>query len=128
MFEKSNRYEKDFQLNACRQVTDRGYSIKRAAQELESSDWSLRQWMMKFKVSGELVVDQQSETVAKELRRLRTENAQLRMEKETASSKSGDPAAGNILTDVKGQIIFSAYGYACPRMSCAEWILDCSPF
>lgn len=82
MSEKSHRYEKDFQLSACRLVTDRGYSIKRAAKELGISDWSLRQWLKKFKASGDLVVDQQSEAVAEELRRLRLENAQLRMEKE----------------------------------------------
>lgn len=82
MSEKSKRYEKDFQLSACRLATDRGYSIKRAAKELGISDWSLRQWLKKFKASGELVVDQHSEAVAEELRRLRAENAQLRMEKE----------------------------------------------
>jgi len=76
------RYTKDFKLSACRLVTDRGYSIGQAAKELGVSDWSLRQWLKKFKQSGELVVDQQSESVAAELKQLRAENARLRMEKD----------------------------------------------
>lgn len=79
---KGVRYTKDFKLSACRLVTDRGYSIGQAAKELGVSDWALRQWVKKFKESGELVVDAQSDSVAVELKQLRAEVTRLRMEKE----------------------------------------------
>ena len=76
------RYTKDFKLSACRLVTDRGYSVTQAANELGVSDWSLRRWLKDFKSSGDISSDESSEAVAAELKKLRAENARLRMEKE----------------------------------------------
>lgn len=76
------RYTKEFRLSACRLVADRGYSVSHAAKELGVSDWSVRRWLKDFKKSGEISSGEEAESVASELKKLRAENARLRMEKE----------------------------------------------
>jgi len=82
MGSSGRRYGKEFRLGAARLVTDRGYTLVTASQELGVSTWSLRSWIKQLRKSGELQVDGQTETLVEEVKRLRHENQRLRMEKE----------------------------------------------
>ncbi len=45
---------KDFQLQAAKLVTEQGYSYGNAAKRLGTTGWSIRNWVRKFRQSGEL--------------------------------------------------------------------------
>ena len=51
---KYRKYSKEFQLQAAKLVTEQGYSYKKAAQRLGGTAWSIRQWVKKFRQSGQL--------------------------------------------------------------------------
>jgi transposase len=78
---KYRKYSKEFKLQASRLVTEQGYSYQQAAQKLGTTGWSIRNWIQKFRQTGELPAKDQTEPKADELRQLRKELAQLRMEK-----------------------------------------------
>ena len=78
---KYRKYSKEFKLQASRLVTEQGYSYQQAAQKLGTTGWSIRNWVQKFRQTGELPAKEQTEPKADELRQLRKEFAQLRMEK-----------------------------------------------
>ena len=79
---KRKRYEHGFKLQAARLVVEQGYSLNEAAQRLGVSTWSIRQWIKKFRTSGDLPPEGQPVPDAEELRVLRKENKQLRLENE----------------------------------------------
>lgn len=80
---QSKRYSKEFKLEAARLVVEHGYTFKEAAKRLGATDWSIRQWVRKFRQSGQFASagTAPSET-ADDLRRLRKENKRLQLENE----------------------------------------------
>ena len=79
---KSKRYSKEFKLEAARLVVEHGYTFKEVAKRLGPTDWSIRQWVQKFRQSGELAPAGTPQPEAEEFRRLRKENKRLQMENE----------------------------------------------
>ena len=79
---KSKRYSKEFQLEAARLVVEHGYTFKEAAKRLGTTEWSIRQWVQKFRQNGALPPVGVEQPQADELRRLRKENKRLQMENE----------------------------------------------
>ena len=79
---KRQRYSKEFKLEAARLVVEHGYTFKEAAKRLGATDWSIRQWVQKFRQAGQLPPDGTPQPEADELRRLRKENKRLQMENE----------------------------------------------
>jgi transposase-like protein len=77
---KYRKYSKEFKLQAARLVTEQGYSYGQAAKRLGTTGWSIRNWVVKFRQTGELPDQSQTQPKADELRQLRKENARLRME------------------------------------------------
>ena len=76
------RYDREFKLQAARLVVGQGYSYREAAERLGATSWSIRQWVMKFRASGELPPAGEVVAEAEELKLLRKQNKQLRMENE----------------------------------------------
>ena len=76
------RYDELFQLRAARQVVLQGMTYQMVSKSLGPSVWSIREWVKKFRASGELppVGELQPQTV--EMKRLRAENKRLRLEVE----------------------------------------------
>ncbi len=52
---KQRRYDEQFKLQAARLVVEQGYSYEHAAKRLGTSSWSIRQWVKKYRKSGELM-------------------------------------------------------------------------
>ena len=77
---KYRKYSKEFKLQAAKLVTEQGYSYDKAAKQLGTTGWSIRNWVIKFRQTGELSPQGDTQPKADELRQLRKENAQLRME------------------------------------------------
>ena len=77
---KSKRYSREFKLEAARLVVEHGYTFKEAAKRLGATDWSIRQWVQKFRQNGALAPAGVEQPQADELRRLRKENKRLQME------------------------------------------------
>ena len=80
---KRQRYNREFKLDAVRLVTEQGYSIAEAARNLGLNANMLGRWKIEatesegaFRGNGNLSSEQL------ELRRLKVENRQLRMERE----------------------------------------------
>ena len=75
------KYTREFKVSAVQLVNEQGYSACKAARSLGIDPASVREWVKKF--SGEPGLAPHGEgAVQAELRRLRKENAQLRMERE----------------------------------------------
>ena len=77
---KYRKYSKEFKLQAARLVTEQGYSYGQAAKRLGATSWSIRNWVQKFRQTGELPSKSETQPRADELRELRKENARLKME------------------------------------------------
>ena len=77
---KYRKYSKEFKLQAAKLVTEQGYSYDQAATRLGTTGWSVRHWVRKFQEAGELASKAKSQPKIDEIRQLRKENAQLRME------------------------------------------------
>jgi transposase-like protein len=75
-------YSKEFRLQAARLVVEQGYTYAQVAHRLGPSAWSVRQWVAKYRKSGELATDATTADEARELQQLRKENSRLRMENE----------------------------------------------
>jgi transposase len=80
---KRKKYSKEFKQDAVRLVTEQGYAIAEAARNLGLNAGMLGRWKMEatesegaFRGNGKLSSEQL------ELRRLKAENRQLRMERE----------------------------------------------
>lgn len=74
------RYSREFRLQAAKLVVECGYSYEKAAERLGATAWSIRQWVKKFREAGDLPSDGESVSAADELKRLRRELAEARME------------------------------------------------
>ncbi len=57
---KQKRYTKEFKLKAAELVVHHGYTRAEAAKRLDVSQWSIGQWIKKFRNSGDLVEDEQT--------------------------------------------------------------------
>ena len=77
---KCRKHSKEFKLQAARLVTEQAYSYDQAAKRLGTTGWSIRNWVEKFRQTGELSAKDQTQPKADQLRQLRKELAQLRME------------------------------------------------
>jgi transposase-like protein len=77
---KYRKYSKEFKLQAAKLVTEQGCSYDQAAKRLGTTGWSVRHWVRKFQETGELPSKRDSQPKIDEIRQLRQENAQLRME------------------------------------------------
>ena len=77
---KYRKYSKEFKLQAARLVTEQGYSYNQAAKRLDATGWSIRNWVLKFRQTGELPAKSETQPKADELRQLRKENTRLKME------------------------------------------------
>jgi len=75
-------YSREFRLQAARLVVEAGYSNAKAASRLGVAEESIRRWIMAFRESGDLPPAGQRVPVAEELKVLRKELAELRMENE----------------------------------------------
>ena len=77
---KYRKYSNEFKLQAAKLVAEQGYSYGKAAKQLGTTSWSIRNWVQKFRQDGLLSAKSETEPKADELRQLRKQNAQLRME------------------------------------------------
>lgn len=76
------RYTKEFRLRAARLVIEQGYTQREVADRLGTSSWSVREWIKKYRESGELGHVGERQPGAEDLRALRAENEQLKLENE----------------------------------------------
>ena len=79
---KHKRYGKDFQLETAKLVVEHGYTLRAAAERLGVTEWSIRQWIKRFRQSGELPPEGTVVPEAEEFRRLHQENKRLLLENE----------------------------------------------
>ena len=77
---KYRKYSNEFKLQAAKLVAEQGYSYEKAAKRLGTTGWSIRNWVTQFRQIGELPPQGQTQPKADELRQLRKEITQLRME------------------------------------------------
>ncbi len=77
---RGKRYEKSFKLQAARMAAEHGYSYEDVGKRLDVSAWSVRHWVRQFRASGELPPTETTAPVSDELKTLRDENRQLRLE------------------------------------------------
>ena len=75
------RFTREFKVSAVRLVNEQGYNACEAAKSLGVDPASVREWVKKFSHEDGLAPSGEG-AVQAELRRLRKENAQLRMERE----------------------------------------------
>ena len=75
------KYTREFKLSAVQLVNEQGYSPCEAAKSLGVDAASVREWVKKFS-SEDGLAPRGEGAVQAELRRLRKENARLRMERE----------------------------------------------
>ena len=80
------KYTEDFKRDAVTLVTEQGYKVSEAARSLGIGDNLLRRWKQAFEdeVTGNALSTDERE----ELKRLRKENRNLRMEKEILKKAS----------------------------------------
>ena len=77
---KYRKYSNEFKLQAAKLVTEQGYSYDKAAKRLGTTGFSIRNWVTKFRQTGELPPQGDTQPKADELRQLRKNVAQLKME------------------------------------------------
>jgi transposase len=75
------KYTREFKLSAVKLVNEQGYSPAEAARSLGVDPATVRAWVAKFGTEAGLEPTGEG-ALGAELRRLRKENAQLRMERE----------------------------------------------
>ena len=75
------KYTREFKVSAVQLVNEQGYSPAEAARSLGVDPHTVRDWVKKFSSQDGLAPTGDGAAQA-ELRRLRKENAQLRMERE----------------------------------------------
>jgi transposase len=76
------KYTREFKVSAVKLVNEQGYSIPDAARSLGVDPNCVRGWVAKFGTPAEGLAPSGEGAMATELRRLRQENARLRMERE----------------------------------------------
>jgi transposase-like protein len=70
----------EFKLQAAKLVVEQGYSVRRASEQLGINHWTLRDWVRQFRTDGTLPPVGAVISEAEELKRLRKEVSELRME------------------------------------------------
>jgi transposase len=76
-------YNDEFKTAAAKLVSERGYSIKKAALSLGVDQGSIRGWVRKFAPTVQApATDASAEDLRREVQRLRDENRRLLMERE----------------------------------------------
>jgi len=84
MVRKKNRYSEGFRAEAVRRIVEEGLQVSELAKSLGMDESLLYRWVRRAaarKVGSAAVAVQARETLDEEVKRLRRENAQLRMEK-----------------------------------------------
>ena len=76
----AKRYKREFKLQAARLVVELGYTYKKAAEQLGTTNFSVRNWVKQFRKEGIFPPADQPLPQTEELKTLRKELAQLRME------------------------------------------------
>jgi len=80
---KRRSFSKEFRLEAVKLVTEGGMSVNAAAHDLGIYGTSLRRWVQQYEIDhGKGKAGALTSQEKEELRRLRQENRQLRMERE----------------------------------------------
>lgn len=79
---RQSQYSRDFQLQAAKLVVEQGYTQTKAAEHLGINTWTLRDWIRKFRKDGSLPPVGEIVQEAEELKRLRKELAEIRMERD----------------------------------------------
>jgi len=79
---KNIRYKEDFKLQAAKLIVESGYTYAKASRELGVSSCALRNWTKAFRASGHLAPKGTIIPQAEELKQLRKELAQARLENE----------------------------------------------
>jgi len=81
------RFSKEFKIGAVKLVTEQGYSSAEAARRLEVDRKSIQEWLAKYAPGFDACTANQDlpdepHILQQELRRLRKENEQLRIERD----------------------------------------------
>ena len=79
---KRKRYKKEFKLQACKLVVEQGYTQREASERLGPTVWSIGQWIKKYRQSGDLPPEEMTRETSEELKQLREENSQLKLDNE----------------------------------------------
>jgi transposase len=79
---RQKRYNEEFKLQAAKLIVEGGYTYTKASHQLGVSNWALRCWVNAFRASGQLPPKGQTVPMAEELKALRKQVAQLRLENE----------------------------------------------
>jgi transposase-like protein len=79
---KANRYKDEFKLQAAKLIVENGYTYAKASRKLGVSSCALRNWVKAFRKSGHLPPEGQVVPQAEELKQLRKELAEARVENE----------------------------------------------
>ncbi len=79
---KTIRYKEDFKLQAAKLIVEGGYTYASASRKLGVSSCALRNWTKKYRASGHLPPQGSVVPQAEELKQLRKELAQARLENE----------------------------------------------
>ena len=84
MARKRRTYTREFKIEAVKLVTEKGYSVAEAARSLGLHETLLRSWKETFQAEGEQSFPGKGNLspFEDELRRLRTENKRLLMERD----------------------------------------------
>jgi transposase len=84
MARQRRRYTSEFKVEAVKLVTEQGYSLAEAARSLDIGETLLRSWKIAFQAGGDQAFPGNGRlpAVEEELRRLRTDNTRLLMERE----------------------------------------------
>ncbi len=80
---KRRTFSREYKLAAVKKVIEQGMAFSQVAKDLDVKDSLIRNWRKKFIADGVLdAASVQSPTVEAELKRLREENRQLKMERD----------------------------------------------
>lgn len=80
---KRRKFSRDYKLAAVKKVIEKGLSYREVARDLGIRDSMIRSWRKAFEADGTLQAEiKNNPSVESELRRLREENRQLKMERD----------------------------------------------
>lgn len=83
MKNKRRTFSREYKLAAVKKVVEQGLSYSEVARDLGIRDSMLRNWQKRLQAEGAIEANlSSSSSVESELRRLREENRQLRMERD----------------------------------------------